>query len=104
MTKKIFIGKIVFRVQGTVVNQDGEPLIGVNIQGKDSSKGTATDFEGKFVLEDVDENAVLVISYVGYQTQEIPIAGNSELYIVLLSDSEMLDDVVLGGYGTLMNL
>src|SRR5690625_1907303 len=100
MTKKIFIGKIVFRVQGTVVNQDGEPLIGVNIQVKDSSKGTATDFEGKFVLEDVDENAVLVISYVGYQTQEIPIAGNSELDIVLVSDSELLVEILVVGYGT----
>src|SRR5690625_4054740 len=94
------IDRIAFTVNGTVTDQDGEPLIGVNIQVKGSSKGTATDFDGRFTLEDVDENAVLVISYVGYQTQEVPIAGKSDLEIVMTSDAELLDEIVVVGYGT----
>lgn len=87
-------------VNGIVTDQEGEPLIGVNIQVKDSSKGTATDFDGKFILEDIDENAVLVVSYVGYQTQEVPVSGSTNLEIILVSDAELLDEVVVVGYGT----
>lgn len=94
------IQRIAFTVEGKVVDQDGEPLIGVNIQMKGSNKGTATDFDGNFILEDIDENAVLVISYVGYQTQEVSIAGKSILEIVMASDSQLLDEVVVIGYGT----
>lgn len=99
-TKSFSVAPIVFSVSGTVADQDGEPLIGVNIQVKDSSKGTATDFDGHFTLEDIDENAILVISYVGYQTQEVPVAGKSNLEIVMVSDAELLDEVVVVGYGT----
>lgn len=94
------INRITFSVEGKVVDQEGEPLIGVNIQVKGSNKGTATDFDGNFILEDIDENAVLVISYVGYQTQEIPISGQSNIEIVMTSDSQLLDEVVVVGYGT----
>src|SRR5690625_2589626 len=87
-------------VNGIVTDQDGEPLIGVNIQVKGSDKGTATDFDGKFILEDIDENAVLVVSYVGYQTQEVTVSGRSELTITLTSDAQLLDEVVVVGYGT----
>src|SRR5690625_3714761 len=87
-------------VVGIVTDQEGEPLLGVNIQVKGSSKGTATDFDGRFTLEDIDENAVLVISYVGYQTREVPVSGKSNLEIVLTSDSQLLDEVVVVGYGT----
>src|SRR5690625_4130914 len=94
------IQRIAFTVEGKVVDQEGEPLIGVNIQVKGSNKGTATDFDGNFVLEDIDENAVLVISYVGYQTQEVPVAGKSKIDVVLLVDAQMLDEVIVVGYGT----
>src|SRR5699024_7651813 len=87
-------------VTGIVTDQEGEPLIGVNIQVKNSSKGTATDFDGRFSLDDIDENAILVISYVGYQTREIPVSGRSNLEIVMTSDSQLLDEVVVVGYGT----
>src|SRR5690554_2541645 len=59
-------------VTGTVYDDAGQPLIGVNIQVKGTNQGTSTDFDGNFVLENVDEQAVLVVSYVGYQTQEVP--------------------------------
>src|SRR5690625_1219590 len=86
-------------VVGIVTDQEGEPLIGVNIQVRGSSKGTATDFDGRFTLEDIDENVVLVISYVGYQTQEVPVAGKSNLDIVMVSDSKLLDEVVITALG-----
>src|SRR5690625_1129444 len=97
--KNIFSKKLIFNVSGTVMDQEGEPLIGVNIQVKGSDKGTATDFDGKFSLEDIDENAVLVVSYIGYQTQEVTVSGRSELTIILTSDAQLLDEVVVVGYG-----
>src|SRR5699024_9949888 len=87
-------------VSGTVSDEEGNPLIGVNIQVKGTTKGTSTDFDGNFTLEDVDENAVLVISYIGYQTQEVEVSGKSNLSITLTSDSQLLDEVVVVGYGT----
>src|SRR5690625_1308599 len=98
--KDLYYKRFVFSVSGTIMDQDGEPLIGVNIQIKGSNKGTSTDFDGNFTLEDIDENAVLVISYVGYETQEIPVAGKSRLGIVMFTDSQLLDEVVVVGYGT----
>src|SRR5690625_6681664 len=68
-----------FCESGILTDHEGEPLIGVNIQVKDSDKGTATDFDGKFSLEDISENAVLIVSYVGYQTQEVVVAGKTNL-------------------------
>src|SRR5690606_2238791 len=96
------IKPIAFTVSGTVTDQSGETLIGVNIQVKGTNKGTATDFEGHFILEDIDENAVLVVSYVGYQTQEISIDGQSTIInVTLLTNAQLLDEVVVVGYGTI---
>src|SRR5690625_7885689 len=64
-------------VEGTVVEQEGDPLIGVNIQGKGSTKGTATDFDGRFTSEDVEEDAVLVLTDVGYQTIKVRVVASS---------------------------
>lgn len=83
-----------------MVDQNDEPLIGVNIQVKGSTKGTATDFDGRFTLDDIEEDAVLIISYIGYQTQEVAVAGRSDLTIVLAEDIKTLDEVVVVGYGT----
>lgn len=92
--------QIALTVEGTVVDQEGEPLIGVNVLVQGTNQGTATDFEGRFTLEDVAEDAVLVISYIGYESQEVPVEGNSMLSITLVSDSQLLDEVVVVGYGT----
>ncbi|HLT93801.1 MAG TPA: TonB-dependent receptor, partial [Membranihabitans sp.] len=89
-----------FSIGGTVTDQEGEPLIGVNIQVKGTNMGTSTDIDGQFIIDDIDENAVLVVSYIGYQTLEVAVAGKSNLTIVLLSDSQLLDEVVVVGYGT----
>lgn len=86
-------------ITGTVTDATGEPLIGVNIQVKGTSRGTSTDFDGNFALEDVGENEVLVISYVGYQTQEVRIEGKTHLDIVLDSDAELLEEIVVTALG-----
>lgn len=91
---------VLISVSGKVTDKDGEPLIGVNIQVKGSERGTATDFDGNFELEDVDGDAVLVVSYVGYQTQEVSVEGKTSLTIILQSDSQLLDQVVVVGFGT----
>ncbi len=88
-----------YSIDATVIDQSGEPLIGVNIQVKGTNKGTSTDIDGTFTLEDIDENAILVISYIGYQTQEVSVAGRSHLTITMLPDSQLLDEVVVVGYG-----
>lgn len=93
------VSRVSFSVEGAVEDETGEPLIGVNIQVKGTGKGTSTDFDGRFVLDDIDANAVLVISYVGYQTQEVSVAGKSSLNIVMISDSQMLDEVVVTALG-----
>ncbi|WP_236977309.1 SusC/RagA family TonB-linked outer membrane protein [Membranihabitans maritimus] len=91
---------LTLNINGTVTDQQGTPLIGVNVQVKGTNKGTATDFDGKYSLEDVNENATLVFSYIGYQTVEVPVDGRGEVSVELVSDSELLDEVVVVGYGT----
>ncbi|GAA5219606.1 SusC/RagA family TonB-linked outer membrane protein [Membranihabitans marinus] len=87
-------------IQGRVINEEGEALIGVNVLVKGTDIGTSTDFDGGFQLSDVDENAVLSLSYIGYQTLEVPVEGRSDLIITLVSDAELLDELVVVGYGT----
>ena len=86
-------------VTGTVTDQDGEVLIGVNIQVQGTETGTSTDIDGRFTLEGIDENAILVVSYIGYETQEVAVSGQSNLNIVLVSDSELLEEVVVTALG-----
>lgn len=87
-------------ISGKVTDQDGEPLIGVNVIVKGTNQGTATDFDGEFVMNNVDEDATLVISYVGYQTQEVKVEGRTEINIVLIEDSQVIDEVVVVGYSS----
>ncbi len=88
-------------VSGTVVSAaDGEPLIGASVMVKGSSTGTATDIDGNFNLQAPD-GKTLVISYVGYTAQELKVNGAmSGIEIRLVEDSQVLDDVVVVGYGT----
>ncbi|MCA0933864.1 TonB-dependent receptor [Lutimonas saemankumensis] len=87
-------------VQGTVNEGTDMPLPGVSILIKGTSTGTATDFDGNFVLEDVPISSVLVFSYVGFQDYEVVIENDAPLTITLQEDAEALDEVVLIGYGT----
>lgn len=88
-------------VSGIVKDASGEPIIGANVMEKGTSNGTITDMKGSFhLLCDID--AVLVISYIGYLPQEIPVAQlrNDKHEIVMREDTETLDEVVVIGYGT----
>lgn len=85
---------------GKVLDSNKEPLIGVTIQLKGTPQGTITDFEGKFSIQ-ASQGETLVVSYIGYKTQEILLSGKKNLTVVLLEDSEMLDEVVVVGYGTM---
>ena len=86
-------------IKGTVTDTNGEPVIGANIIIKGSSKGTITDVDGKFALE-VPENAVLLVSYIGYEPQELEIGNKTVLNIRLQEDMQNLDEVIVVGYGT----
>lgn len=99
-TLKLDNHRMVLNVSGQVIDESGEPLIGVNVLVKGTNKGTATDFDGKFVIEDVDENSILVFSYIGYQTKEVPLAGRVNFTVTLMTDSQTLEELVVVGYGT----
>ena len=88
------------KVSGQVVDQDGEPLIGATVKVKGSQTGVVTDYDGNFQL-DVPSNATLVVSYVGYKDREIAVRGRAIIeQIQLDSDAQVLDQVVVVGYGT----
>ena len=88
------------KVTGKVKDSSGEPVIGASVVVKgNNTTGTITDFDGNFML-DVPTKSVLVISYIGYVTQEVPTAGKKSLEIILKEDTKTLDEVVVIGYGT----
>ncbi len=87
------------RITGVVKDAIGEPIIGANIVEKGTTNGIITDINGNFSLM-VSENAILQISYIGYQTQEIPTKGQTNIQITMKDDAQALDDVVVIGYGT----
>lgn len=86
-------------VQGTILDENGEPLIGVTVLIKGTTSGTVTDFDGKFSLS-VDANAVLEVSYIGYKSQEVTVGNQKKLVIKMTPDNEVLDEVVVIGYQT----
>ncbi len=85
-------------VTGTVQDEAGDPLIGATVQQKGTNVGTATDIDGNFSLN-VSKNATLVISYVGYTTQSVAVDGRTSITVTLKENAEVLDEVVVVGYG-----
>ncbi|WP_245949407.1 TonB-dependent receptor [Echinicola strongylocentroti] len=86
-------------VTGTVISTDGEPLPGATVRVKGGSKGTVTDLDGKFTFNGLSENAILVISFIGYDPQEIPVNGRSKLAVTLRPSENDLSEIVVIGYG-----
>ncbi|WP_426431497.1 SusC/RagA family TonB-linked outer membrane protein [Winogradskyella sp. HB-48] len=87
-------------VSGTVTDKaNAMPLPGVNVLVKGTSRGASTDFDGKFTVE-VNQGEIIVVSYVGYKTQEITFNGQANLDVALEEDAAQLDEVVLIGYGS----
>lgn len=87
-------------VSGYVYDELGEPIIGASVIIKGTTIGTITDIDGHFSLQMNEANNILVISYIGYQTQEITITNRTELSIILKEDNLALEEVVVIGYGT----
>lgn len=86
-------------VSGTVTDQTGETIISASVVVKGTTLGTVTDFDGNYSL-DVPADAVLVFSYIGLVSQEIPVNGQSVINVVLKENAEVLEEVVVTGYGT----
>ena len=86
-------------VHGYVDDELGEPLIGATVMEKGTSNGTATDLDGKFTLN-VEKNATLVISYIGYDPVEVAVNGRTDIKITMKENSTMLAETVVIGYGS----
>ncbi len=87
------------KVSGKVVDATGEAVIGASVLVKGTTTGTVTDFEGNFTIGGVPQGATLVFSYVGYRTQNIAVGGRSQINVTLEEDKQLLDEVVVVGYG-----
>lgn len=86
-------------ISGKVIDEQGNPIIGGNVLIKGTSIGAITDVDGNFALNVPASGKTLIVSYIGYITQEIPIKGNTVFTIILKEDTESLDEVVVIGYG-----
>lgn len=86
-------------ITGTIVDVNGDPIIGANIIVKGTSNGTITDVDGRFTIE-ADSKSILNISYIGYLTKEVVVGNQKTVRIVLQEDTKTLDEVVVIGYGT----
>jgi len=87
-------------LSGTVQDEGGMPIPGVNVIVKNTTKGSVTDFDGNFTISDVEIGSTLTFSYVGYVTYEVVIANGNDMAIILQEDVAQLDEVVVIGYGT----
>src|SRR5690606_27727671 len=93
--------KMNFEITGTITNEEGEPLIGVNILVKDTDGiGTTSDIDGTYILSVPDDSEALVFTYIGYKRQEVLIDGQTRIDVVMETDNAVLDEVVVVGFGT----
>lgn len=96
--KKVAATQVLKNIQGKVTDENGEPLIGVNISIEDNSAGTITDFDGNFTMRAPDHSK-LKVSYIGYTTQIIPVSKNDFYQVIMKQDTEVLDEVVVTALG-----
>lgn len=92
--------QVAFPVSGTVQDENGQPVPGVNVIEKGTTNGSTTDVDGRFSLQVENENSILVFSFIGYVTEEVVVGGRSVVNISLRQDVQSLDEVVVVGYGT----
>lgn len=85
------------KITGQIVDEEGEPVIGANIMEKGTTNGIVTDYDGNFALN-VDDNAVLQITYIGYVSQDVSTVGKTTVDVVLAEDTQSLEEVVVTGY------
>ena len=101
----LFLGNTLYAqggstISGVVTEASGGPLPGVNILEKGTSNGATTDFDGNFTIKVSNPNAILVISYLGFETQEVNVTGKTSINIVLKANLEALEEIVVIGYGS----
>ena len=89
-----------YQVSGVVTDQNGQPLPGANVIEKGTSNGAQTDFDGNFSLTVSDQNAIVIVSFIGFVTQEVSVNNQSKITVVLQDAAAALDEVVVVGYGT----
>jgi TonB-linked SusC/RagA family outer membrane protein len=87
-------------VRGVVTDEKGNPISGVTVVAKGTTKGSITDLNGNYVLEGLPPQSTLIVSFIGYVKQEIPVEGRAQINIVLLEELTALEEVVVVGYGT----
>lgn len=88
------------KITGSIKDNNGDPVIGASIQVKNTGIGTITDYNGQFSLNNVPENGILIISYIGYDTEEIPVNKKKNLQIVMKENTKQLEEIVVVAYGT----
>ncbi len=87
-------------VSGSVFGNNGQPLYGTTVLVKGTNRGTQTDFNGKYELGDLADDAILVFSYLGYTSQEIAVNGQSTIDVILEEDTQALEEIIIIGYGS----
>lgn len=98
IVQQVFVAQVI--ISGKVVSSEGNPIAGASVQVKGSQQGTTTKADGTFELQVDNRNVTLIVSYVGYEKQEIAVGNNTNLTIVLAQSVTQLNDVVVVGYGT----
>ena len=88
------------QISGTVLDEDGVPLAGASVIEKGTANGTQTDFDGNFTISVASENAILVVSYVGFTDEEVTPGAQTNITVNLTEDTSTLEEVVIVGYGT----
>ena len=89
------------KITGRILDENGEPLIGVSVMLKGTSNGTITNIDGDYTLSgDITDKSVLEVTYIGMKKQEITVGNRTRINITMISDNEMLDEVIVVGYGT----
>lgn len=88
------------KVRGNITDEKGEPITGATVIIKGTDKGTVTDYEGNYTLDNVPENGIISISYVGYKPVEISVNSSQLANLILYEDNELLDEVVVVGFGS----
>ena len=97
----LLLGSFIYAQSVTgIVSDASGALPGVNVLIKGTTTGTQTDFDGKYTLDDVASDAVIVYSFLGYKTQEITVSGQSVINVLMEEDAALLDEIVVIGYGT----
>ena len=102
MTIFLFCASFIYaqnKVTGTIIDANGEPVIGASVIIRGTANGTVTDLNGNYILQNVPSNSVLIISYVGMKTQDVSVNGRSEIKVKMDADSHVLDELVVVGYG-----